>query len=75
MLRGMGHALLGAALGLAAALAGTRWLAGVLYDLSATDPPTLALVTLLLLGVASLASWLPARRAAAIDPVEAIRLE
>jgi predicted lysophospholipase L1 biosynthesis ABC-type transport system permease subunit len=72
--RGMRHALLGTALGLAAALAGTRALHSALFDLSTTDPLTLATVTLLLLGVALIACWLPARRAAAIDPVEAIRL-
>jgi putative ABC transport system permease protein len=73
--RGMGHALLGAGIGLAVALAGTRWLSSTLFDISATDPPTLIAVTLLLLAVALIACWLPARRAAAIDPVEAIRLE
>jgi len=73
--RGMTHALAGAGLGLLAALLGRRWLAGALYDVSATDPPTLAAVTLLLLGVAFVACWLPARRAAAIDPVEAMRVE
>jgi predicted permease len=73
--RGMRYALLGTALGLAVALAGTRALASTLFDLSATDPFTLASVTLLLLSVAFIACWLPARRAAAIDPVEAIRLD
>jgi putative ABC transport system permease protein len=73
--RGMAYALLGTALGLVAALAGTRALRSALFDLSSTDPLTLAAVTLLLLGVAFIACWLPARRAAAIDPVEAIRLE
>jgi len=73
--RGMGHAVAGAVLGLAAALAGARWLAGALYDVRATDPATLAAVTLLLLGVAFVACWLPARRASMIDPTEAIRAE
>ncbi|HSE69057.1 MAG TPA: ADOP family duplicated permease, partial [Gemmatimonadales bacterium] len=73
--RGMAYALLGTALGLAAALAGTRALHSALFDLSTTDPFTLGAVTLLLLAVAFIACWLPARRAAAIDPVEAIRLE
>lgn len=73
--RGMRHALLGTALGLAAALAGTRALNSALFDLSTSDPLTLAAVTLLLLGVALIACWLPARQAASIDPVEAIRLE
>jgi putative ABC transport system permease protein len=73
--RGMGHALVGAALGLTVALFGTRWLAGTLYAVSATDPPTLAAVTMLLLSVSFVACWLPARRAAAVNPVEAIRME
>ncbi len=73
--RGMRHAITGAVIGLAVALLGTRWLAKALYDVSATDPPTLVAVTTLLLGVALAASWLPARRAASIDPVQAIRSE
>ena len=73
--RGLLHAALGTALGLAAALAATRGLASSLFGVSATDPATLAAVTLLLLGVALVACWLPARRAAAIDPVDAIRLD
>jgi putative ABC transport system permease protein len=73
--RGMGHALVGAGLGLVAALLATRTLASTLFGLSATDPTTLAAVTVLLLGVAAVACWLPARRAAMIDPATAIRLE
>jgi predicted permease len=73
--RGMGHAVAGALLGLAVALVGTRWLASTLFDVGATDPLTLGAVTLLLLVVALVACWLPARGAAGIDPVEAIRAE
>jgi cell division protein FtsX len=73
--RGMGHALAGAAIGLAAAAGGARWLESALFEVQATNPPTLAAVTLLLLAVALVASWLPARRAASINPVEAIRVE
>ena len=73
--RGMGHALLGAGMGLAAAVVGTRSLASALFDVSPTDLPTLTAVTLLLLVVALIACWLPARGAAAIDPAEAIRPE
>ena len=72
---GLMHALAGSALGLIAALIGTRALKTVLYDVSAGDPGTLALATLALLAVAMLACWLPARRAAATDPLEAIRHE
>ena len=73
--RGVGHALAGLLLGLVVTFLGTRWLSGALFDVSATDPVTLFSVTALLLGVALLACWLPARRAARIDPVEAIRAE
>jgi ABC-type antimicrobial peptide transport system permease subunit len=70
---GLTHAIIGSAVGLVAALVGTRALTSVLYDVSAADPRTLALATLALLSVALAACWLPARRAASIDPLEAIR--
>jgi predicted permease len=72
---GLTHALVGSVLGLVAALVGTRALTTVLYDVSAHDPGTLGLATVTLLAVALLACWLPARRAAATDPLEAIRHE
>jgi len=72
---GLTHAIAGSALGVVAALVATRALTTVLYDVSAGDPGTLVLATLALLGVALVACWLPARRAAAIDPLEAIRHE
>jgi predicted permease len=72
---GLAHAIVGSALGLAAALLGTRALTTVLYDVGPGDPGTLALATLTLLVVALVACWLPARRAASIDPLEAIRHE
>jgi predicted permease len=73
--RGIAHAAVGAALGLVGALVGTRSVATVLFGVGAHDPVTLAGVTLTLLAVALVACWLPARRAAAIDPVDAIRAE
>jgi putative ABC transport system permease protein len=72
---GLTHAIVGSAVGVVAALVGTRALTAVLYDVSADDPRTLALSTLALLAVALVACWLPARRAAAIDPLEVIRHE
>ena len=72
--RGMMYAVVGAAIGLVAAVVVSRQLAGVLFQVSATDPVTLACATLILLVVAAAASWLPARRAARLDPVTAIRV-
>lgn len=62
-------------LGLAAALAASRLLGSLLFGVSPTDPLTLAVVSALLLAVALLASWLPARRAARTDPLLALREE
>ncbi len=72
---GMGHALAGAAIGLAIALAATRGLSDHLYTVGTTDPATLVESTVLLLAVACLACWLPARRAASVDPARALRDE
>ena len=58
----------GAALGIAGAIAASRWAQSQLFGVSATDPPTLALVTLGVAATAWLATWQPARQAARIDP-------
>jgi putative ABC transport system permease protein len=68
-------ALLGAMLGLLGCIATTRVLSRFLFGVSATDPLTLVGVALLLIAVAILASYLPARRAAAVDPIVALRVE
>jgi putative ABC transport system permease protein len=64
---------LGCALGAAASLALSRFLAGLLFQVEPTDLATFAAVTAGLLAVSALAAWLPARRAAALDPVNALR--
>ena len=73
--QGLLLALLGAGLGLAAAFAASRLLASQLYGVSATDPVVFTAVVALLAAVSALASWLPARRAAAVDPMVALRGE
>ncbi len=73
--QGARMALLGVALGLAGALAMGKALAGILYAVSPTDPPTFAAAAVLLAGVALTASYLPARRAADADPVQALKGE
>jgi ABC-type antimicrobial peptide transport system permease subunit len=65
----------GAALGLAGALALSRVLRGVLYGISTTDLATFVGVPVVIVSVALLASWLPARRAARVDPAAALRSE
>jgi putative ABC transport system permease protein len=65
----------GVGIGLLASLAATRTASTVLYGLEPNDPPTIAAATLLLLAVAALAGYLPARRAARVDPMAALREE
>jgi putative ABC transport system permease protein len=72
---GMGLALSGVGLGLIVSFYVTRFMAGLLYGVSTVDPPTYALVALLLAGVALLACLVPALRATRVDPMEALRYE
>jgi len=65
----------GLLIGLAAALLVTRAIAGLLYGVQPSDPLTLGSVALLLLGIGAVAAYLPARRAARVDPMVALRAE
>jgi ABC-type antimicrobial peptide transport system permease subunit len=71
----LGTALLGIGVGLVAAYALTRTIASFLYGVSPTDPVTAAAVAGLLLAVTALAAFVPARRAANVDPMTALRAE
>jgi ABC-type antimicrobial peptide transport system permease subunit len=68
-------AVLGAGIGIVAALASTRYLASLLYGVKPTDPPTFIAVSLLLITVALIASYIPARQAAKVDPIRTLRHE
>ena len=71
--QGLGLAIAGAGLGLAGAVIVTHLMAGLLYGVRPADPLTFAGVTLLLIGVAVLACFIPARRATKVDPMFTLR--
>ena len=72
---GMKAVLLGITIGLTAALVLTRFMTTLLFEVGATDPATLSIAALILIGVALLACYLPARRAARVNPMVALRDE
>jgi len=72
---GLTTAFVGAAIGVVAALGAGRFIASLLYHVSARDPMSLAVGAMSLMLVAGIASYLPARRASRVDPMEALRAE
>jgi predicted permease len=72
---GLRFSLAGVALGIVGALAATRVMRSLVFEVSTTDPTTYAVLASLLVCIAGLASWLPARRAAKVDPMVALRAE
>jgi ABC-type antimicrobial peptide transport system permease subunit len=72
---GLALALAGVAIGLAGALGLSRFLEAVLYSVTPADPATFAATAAIFVVTAAAASWIPARRAARVDPVETLRAE
>ena len=75
MRQGLWKTIIGLAIGLVGAVLLSGYLNTQLYQVSPTDPRAYVVVSLALLVVAALASYLPARRAARINPIEALRVE
>jgi hypothetical protein len=75
MMRGLTLGVIGATIGIAGALATSRMLSALLFEISATDAPTLASVSVAILIVAAIASFVPARLTRRIDPIIALRNE
>jgi predicted permease len=73
--QGLTLVVLGVAIGIGAALVATRFLSSLLYGITPQDPITFIVVTIVLMAAAALASWIPARRAARVHPMEALRYE
>jgi putative ABC transport system permease protein len=71
--QGIVYVLVGLAIGLAAAFAMTRAIGSLLYQIKATDPVTFVVAVLVLIGVAVLALYIPGRRAAKLEPMDALR--
>jgi putative ABC transport system permease protein len=73
--QGLSTALVGTVIGVAAAVALSRWIRGLLFGVTPTDPATFAAVAATLLAIATLACYIPAWRATRVDPTTALRAE
>jgi len=73
--QGLGLTVLGIMVGLGTFAVVARFLQSFLYGVAPADPLTLTATSLLLVAIAGLASWIPARRASRVDPVETLRAE
>jgi putative ABC transport system permease protein len=73
--RGLGLVLIGSIVGVAAALACSRFMSTLLFGVKANDPSTFAIVMCIMAAVATLSSYLPARRATKVDPMTALRID
>jgi len=67
--------VIGIAIGVPAGIAAARLVAAMLFGVTASDLPTLTLVSCLMLGVSAMAGFLPALRASRVDPIEALRTD
>jgi ABC-type antimicrobial peptide transport system permease subunit len=75
LLETMRMVVIGVIVGLGVALAATRLISSLLFGLTPTDPVTISVAVLLMLAVAALAGYLPAKRASQVDPMVALRCE
>jgi ABC-type antimicrobial peptide transport system permease subunit len=75
MLETMIMVVVGVLIGLGAAIATTRLVASMLFGLTPTDPLTIALGVVVMLAVAAIAGYIPARRASRVNPMDALRHE
>jgi ABC-type antimicrobial peptide transport system permease subunit len=67
--------LIGTVVGIAAALASTRLLEALLYEVSALEPAVFVAMAIMMMGIGMLASYVPARRASRVDPIESLRID
>jgi ABC-type antimicrobial peptide transport system permease subunit len=75
LMRGLGLTAIGAVAGVVGAAALSRWISSLLFEVSPLDPATYAVVSVVLMVAALLASYVPARRASRVDPIDSLRAE